>query len=173
MTMESGGLEPYAPRKPTPRLVRRSPVSWVTLDLVTETAEASATADSEPEIYRIRRDQALQASLNSLAVLYTDDFGGLLDQASVSGLSAYMRPFAWALAPTLAAEPSGKLVATWEREGSSLSIRFLNEHDFYYAMILTDRDRGQESRPWGKSRRESFFARHPLARTLMGMGRAA
>jgi hypothetical protein len=109
---------------------------------------------------------ALDKRIVQLASDFYDDHGRPLHSPSVAGFKALMRHILELPQPSLGAESSGSIVATWEGAGGCLSLRFLDKSHLHFA-ISRNGEAGRRERAWGEGHVETFFAEHPEAKTIV------
>ena len=142
-----------------------------TLTVFAGAAFAMGGGSSEGQLAQLRREAALSERLNELGTLFFEDYGHSLDPASVMGLRLFLLAHMWAAMPSLSADSLGRVVATWRLGSQSVSLKFLDNQQFHYAMAV-ETEAGK-ARPWGTAGRFEFFAKRPEARTLLGKSAAA
>lgn len=95
-----------------------------------------------------RMDTALLARLVELGQLYFEDYSKELS-AGTTEACLVLCSLPWVAPPMLSADSDGSIVATWERDGSCLTIKFVNRYVLHYAMTSTSPE-GQVQRDWGQ-----------------------
>lgn len=111
---------------------------------------------------------ALQVRLLQLRTDFLDDFGRNISADSIEALWALMDSDPNLIRPSLTAEPSGSLIASWRKSPvESLSVRFVNANTLHYSLVVpaTAGD-GNPERRWGEADVASFLRAEPIARRL-------
>lgn len=129
-------------------------------------------AANDDQLQQVGRDTSLNAELNALADSYAEDRGRALDPSSVAGLRLFLLAHQWADVPsTLSADPEGRVVATWQAGRRSASLKFLDEDQFHYAMVV-ETNAGRV-RPWGTAGRFQVLSARPEIRAILGSSTTA
>lgn len=124
-------------------------------------------AANDVQLQQMGRDIRLNAELNALADSYAEDCGHALDTSSVVGLRLFLLTHQWADVPsTLSADADGRVVATWQAGRQSASLKFLDEDQFHYAMVV-ETSAGRV-RPWGTTGRFQVLSTRPEIRSILG-----
>lgn len=113
-----------------------------------------------------RRDRDLSRELNTLGTIFVEDYGRALDTSSVAGLRLFLIAHSWTTIPSLSADSTGRIVATWRAGAQSASLKFLDNNVFHYALAVETEQ--AKSRPWGTAGRFEFFVERPEARAILG-----
>lgn len=103
--------------------------------------------------------------LTELGSLFFEDYERMLSAESVQGLTEFLSALPNPAVPSLAAESSGAIVATWRKGNRCASLKFLDETQFHYALAI-ETPQGI-TRPWGTSDRSAFFSKQPHAREII------
>lgn len=125
-------------------------------------ASFSSAAISEEELLAQAQIQEFQRSLLKLAAAFHEDYRRDLDPNSRAGLDRFMRRQAMRVRPSIGAESSGQLIATWRVGDDVLSLQFLDRLRFNFAM--TTHEVGGPVRLWGEAFALTFFDEFPTAR---------
>ena len=143
----------------------RSSVSQKLEKLFQATVIRNVTIESSGIIGPTQR--AAQSAKHKIAIKLTE-LGSLFFEdyeRTLKGLTAFLSVLHNPEVPSLAAESSGAIVATWRKGDRYASLRFLDETQFHYALAIKT-PRGI-TRPWGTSDRSAFFSKQPHARELI------
>jgi len=111
------------------------------------------------------RFQAVERKLLALDYAFFEDYSKSLNDFSREAFSVFMRHQPWASLPLLGAESDGRLIATWERDGACLTIRFANRYEIDFAISVGTGEGAQ--RHWGKSQIAFFIAEHTQAARII------
>jgi hypothetical protein len=126
------------------------------------TSRASSTAAiSEEEFMEQKGIGALDATLVAINSAFYSDYGRQIDARSSVGLARFVRYNTMITAPSIGADASGRLIATWRNGQEALSLLFTDRLTFTFA-LTTIGDQGLE-RSWGSGHALTFFAREPRA----------
>jgi hypothetical protein len=157
MNSEFGSLtsttpEAWPTRRPRPAFEQRG---W-------QDQPSTATGSISPA-QRVARD--LQRHLITLEADFLEDYGSEINAGSRAGLLRFIREHAVALRPSIGAEPSGHIVATWRDGPGCLSLRFVDAFRFHFA--LTEDEGPCPRRVWGTAHVLTFLGEHPRAKRII------
>lgn len=89
------------------------------------------------------------------------DHGRPLDADAWSGLSRFLKRTPMRVRPTMGAESTGRIIATWRMGQEALSLEFLDRFQLKFA--VTAFMNGNLERRWGLGHAVSLFDQEPLA----------
>jgi hypothetical protein len=115
--------------------------------------------------HQIEAAQSLDARIQELLEAFWDDYGVQISRASLTGLRRFFQAAKSISAPTLGAESDALIVATWRAGDRYLSLKFIDEKRFHYALAVEAAN--TMVRPWGTSDSTAFLAEHPAALAIM------
>ncbi len=113
-------------------------------------------------------DSAIASMLARLADCFVEDYGRPMSPRSISGFHHFLSSLSYHGHPTLAAESSGDIVATWRAGDETVSLKFLDQRRFHYALAIKRPD--GVARPWGTADVFSFLAEYPEAQRIISNG---
>ncbi len=125
-------------------------------------SQSAAIGDEHAAERQIQQD--LLRRVVELEALYYEDYGVPLNAPSLQGFECFMKYSPDVAMPLLGAEPSGTLIATWNKGAECLSLRFSDRYHLDFAVTFL-RD-GEQIRNWGKSSLSNIFGDCPQARRL-------
>lgn len=170
-----GGLVPYVGTS-RPRYERVSGNAAAGQFATVEFADSDIEAD-QPDIVLMAMDQLqartpqfqpvgsallkdIEPRLRELQAQFIDDYDSQLQQSSIFALKVILASAPGIRRPTLSAEPSGHLIATWRNGTASLSLRLLSGAELHFAFGGTARTESADGEPrFGSSLPATFFAR--------------
>lgn len=112
-----------------------------------------------------RMDESLLSRLVELGQLFFEDYGSELRAGTLDACAVFCS-LPWISPPMLSADADGSVVANWEREGSCLTIKFLNRHLLHYAITFRDAN-GQLQRDWGPGQIGIFLNDNRIAAQIV------
>jgi hypothetical protein len=124
------------------------------------TAGAMAGSISEGEFQSVLEDDEFQRTLVELSTAFYGDYGRVLDADSVAGLRRFLKRSQMRVRPTVGAESTGRLIATWRAGDEALSLEFISRFDLRYA--VTANENGNLRRSWGVGHSVTLFDAEPL-----------
>lgn len=127
------------------------------VDGQTEAVDESTapTLNEDPRLVELRN------RLVAYEPLFFDDYGRSLDAGSKRGLERFLAAHGEIAVPSISAESTGLLVASWAKGMEAIVIRFLNRTNVNFALVLADGN--HVSRPWGNGTCFDLFTRVPRA----------
>lgn len=126
-----------------------------------DAARIASAAISEEQFNQQLELQAFERNLVALNAAFYEDYGGELDSDSRAGLERFVRKTPMVSRPSVGAESTGQVIATWRTAEGVLSLKFLDRLHFNYA-LTTHGETGTE-RCWGAAHALTFFDEQPLA----------
>lgn len=143
---------------------------WVGIDEVPSKAKAPK---SKGALYHLVHGNllaaevrtALQGRLLQLRTDFLEDFGRDMSGDSIEDLWTLMNSSPNLVRPSLTAEPSGNLIASWRKSPvESLSVRFMGASTLHYSLVVPAAAAGgNPERRWGEADVASFFRSEPTA----------
>lgn len=130
-----------------------------------ENLAPSNASISDEQVAGVARQGVVLERVQALEAMYLEDYGDSLQIASRLGYECFMRYSPMAAMPLLGAEPSGVLIATWNKGSECLSLRFLDRYHLDFAVTYLDGDR--IVRRWGKSSLSTLFGECPKVKDLI------
>jgi hypothetical protein len=124
-------------------------------------ARSASAAISEEEFSQQIALQAFERNLIALSAAFHEDYGCELDAGSRAGLERFVRKTPMVSRPSVGAESTGQVIATWRTADGVLSLQFLDRLRFNYA-LTTHGEAGTE-RCWGAAHALTFLDEQPLA----------
>lgn len=109
----------------------------------------------------------IQPRLRALQAQFVDDFDRQIEQKSIFALTALLLSTRGIRKPLLSASSSGCLIATWRKDGCTLSIRFVRVDELHFAFsIAKESDDAFVGPRYGKAHAAAFFSASPEARKI-------
>jgi hypothetical protein len=141
----------------------RAPV--LTSDEFFSYQKTGTAAISERALRNAQRLDEIQKQLVEIESALYEDYGISIDRASKSGYERFMSYHSGATLPLLAAESTGKLVATWLVGAECLTLRFQRPYHFQFALAFYID--GTVSRAWDTGNTLTFLDEQPVAKQLV------
>ena len=171
------GSRPAAKRAAHPKYPDAGTVAAVEFadsDLEQEQVEvelhfADVLALNSPHFYQAGSPlmREIDPRLRELQSQFIDDHDQEISRASIFALRSLLASIPGLRKPTLSAEPSGNLIATWRKGTDSLSVRLLHAVELHFAFGGTARGAGGNADPrYGRSAAATLFAESSEARQI-------
>ena len=126
---------------------------------------ASCTTDSaaidEGEWRRVNSEDEYQRVFVELNSAFYADYGRALDAASWAGLSRFLKRTSMRVRPTMGAESTGRVIATWRIGDEALTLEFIDKFKLKFA--VTAKSANALERRWGLGHAVSLLDAEPLA----------
>ncbi|WP_457333156.1 hypothetical protein [Rhizobacter sp. P5_C2] len=128
-------------------------------------APGSASID-ECEWRQVFAQGEYQRAFVELSAAYYEDYGRPLDEDSWAGLIRFLIRTPMRVLPTMGAEASGRIIATWQIGNEALSLEFLDRFQLKFA--VTASVDGALERRWGRGHAVALFDVEPLTARFAG-----
>lgn len=157
----------WAEAEPMPfaiaRQHRRKSASTPLTDQLESAVEAGNAAIGEDFAAR-QRHKELTRRISQLEVMFFEDYGMPLDRYSKAAFECFMTYSPMVEMPILGIEPTGVILATWDRGVECLSLRFSDRYRLDYA--VTFMRGGEVVREWDRSSLGTIFTECPTVKRL-------
>jgi len=128
-----------------------------------KSAPASA-AITQADLEAARDASVIVGRVMELCTLYFEDYGRTLAAEGLRDFFIFTRKYSGLPVPNVSAEESGALISVWKDGSRSISLKFLGNAKFHYALAYKKANR--TVRPWGTITLPEFFKRFPQGSSI-------
>lgn len=152
---DRGRLDQFLVNGPTKPSAAVDGVASATFTKAAPASAAIAPADLEAA----QQAAVIVGRVMELCTLFFEDYGRALEVEGLRDFFSFTQKYPSLPAPNVSAEESGALISVWKDGSRSISLKFLGNAKFHYALAYKKANR--TVRPWGTITLPEFFKRFP------------